>query len=133
MLTNSLKAQTRSIAIAAAPDDVFDLVADPARLPEWAPGAARTARQDGDHWILENEQGEVRIAVRSSRELGTVDLLSAEDERQGVFTRVLPNEEGSEYQFTMLFPAEVPEQAVAEQMSIVESELKTVRALCERQ
>lgn len=50
-----------------------------------------------------------------------------------MFTRVLPNEEGSEYQFTMLFPAEVPEQAVAEQMSIVESELKTVRALCERQ
>jgi uncharacterized protein YndB with AHSA1/START domain len=131
MPINSLKAQTRSIAIAAGTDTVFDLVADPAQLPRWAPGAARTARQDGDHWILENEGGESRIQLRASREHGTADFLSADDPRQGVFSRVLPNGEGSEYQFTMLFPADLPEEAVAAQLTIIESELQTVRALCE--
>ena len=84
---------------------------------------------EGDDWIVENDQGEIRLTVRTSPDHGTVDLLTAEN--QGVFTRVLPNGEGSEYQFTMLFPAEVPDDAVAAQMTIVEGELEAVRALCE--
>jgi uncharacterized protein YndB with AHSA1/START domain len=133
MHTTSAFALTQSISIAASPQDVFDLVADPYALPSWAPGAARTVRPDGDHWILENDQGETRIRVRASRDHGTVDLLSAEDPRQGVFTRVLPNGEGSEYQFTLLLPAELADEAVAQQLTIIESELQAVRTLCEKQ
>jgi uncharacterized protein YndB with AHSA1/START domain len=131
MHTTSAFALTQSISIAASPRDVFDLVADPYALPRWAPGVAHTVRPDGDHWILENDQGETRITVRASRDHGTVDLLSAEDPRQGAFTRVLPNGEGSEYQFTLLLPAELADEAVAQQLTIVESELQAVRTLCE--
>jgi hypothetical protein len=130
MHTNSLlTAQTRSISIAAPPRAVFDLVSDPQALPRWAPGVARSVRVDGDDWIIENDQGETRVTVRASPDHGTVDLLTGEN--QGVFTRVLPNGAGSEYQFTMLFPAQLPDDAVAEQMTIVEAELEAVRALCE--
>jgi uncharacterized protein YndB with AHSA1/START domain len=52
---------------------------------------------------------------------------------QGVFTRVLPNGAGSEYQFTMLFPAELGAEAIGEQLKTVEAELEAVRALCEEQ
>jgi hypothetical protein len=132
MHTTSLsRAETRSIAIDAPADVVLDLVADPQALPRWAPGVARTVRQDGEAWILDNGEAEVRIVIRASREHGTVDLLSAEDPRQGVFTRVLPNGAGSEYQFTLFFPAEVPEEAVVKQLAIVDEELQAVRALCE--
>jgi uncharacterized protein YndB with AHSA1/START domain len=124
-----LTARTRSISIAATPRAVFDLVTDPTALPRWAPGVARAVRVEGDDWILENDQGETRITVRTSRDHGTVDLMAAEN--QGVFTRVLPNGAGSEYQFTLMFPAEVPDDAVAEQLTIVEAELEAVRALCE--
>ncbi len=130
MLTNSLlTAQTRSISIAASPRAVFDVVSDPQALPRWAPGFARAVRVEGDEWIVETEQGEIRVTVRTSPDHGTFDLLTGEN--QGVFTRVLPNGEGSEYQFTMLFPADVPEDAVAAQMTVVEGELEAVRALCE--
>jgi len=132
MPTNSLlTSHTRSIAIAASPSVVFDLVTDPAALPRWAPGLARAVRVDGDDWILENDQGETRVTVRTSREHGTVDLLTGEN--QGAFSRVLPSGAGSEYQFTLLFPAEVADDAIAQQMIVVEGELEAVRALCEDQ
>ena len=132
MHTNSLlTAHTRSISIAASPRAVFDLVTDPAALPRWAPGVAGAVRVDGDDWILENDQGETRLTVHASRDHGTFDLLVAEN--QGVFTRVLPNGAGSEYQFTMLFPAELGDDAIGEQLKTVEAELAAVRALCEEQ
>jgi hypothetical protein len=48
-----------------------------------------------------------------------------------VRSRVLPNGSGSEYLFTLFFPADTPEAAVAQQMAVVQDELETVRALCE--
>jgi uncharacterized protein YndB with AHSA1/START domain len=131
MHTNLLITQTRSIAIAASPQTVFDLVADPSTLPNWAPGFARAIRPDGDHWIVENDQGEARILVRTSREHGTIDILSADEPRQGAYTRVLPNGTGSEYQFTLQFPPDAPEEAIAQQMAVVDAELQAVRTLCE--
>ena len=131
MHTNLRLSHTRSIAIAAPPETVFDLVSDPAALPRWAPGFARSARPSGDHWIIENDQGEARIVVHSSREHGTVDILSADDPGQGAYSRVLPNGTGSEYQFTLQFPSDAPEDAITAQMAVVDAELEAVRALCE--
>jgi hypothetical protein len=131
MHTNFNRSQTRSISIAAAPRTVFDLVSDPSALPRWAPGFARSARPAGDHWVIENDQGESRIVVRSSREHGTVDILSADDPSQGAYSRVLPNGTGSEYQFTLQFPPDAAEDAITEQMAVVDAELQAVRALCE--
>ncbi|OXM66172.1 MULTISPECIES: SRPBCC family protein [Amycolatopsis] len=105
---------TESISIAAAPQTVFDLVSDPGQLPKWAPGVDAT-----------------RVNVRASREHGTVDFFAADNPDAGVYTRVLPNGPGAEYQFTMFFPDGTPETAVAEQASVVRGELETVRALCE--
>ncbi|WP_020392244.1 SRPBCC family protein [Kribbella catacumbae] len=131
MHTNLLVTQTRSISISASPQAVFDLVADPSTLPQWAPGFARAIRPDGDHWIVENDQGEARIIVRTSREHGTVDILSADDPSQGAYSRVLPNGTGSEYQFTLQFPQDAPEDAVTQQLATVDAELEAVRRLCE--
>ncbi|WP_435120440.1 SRPBCC family protein [Amycolatopsis thermoflava] len=105
---------TESISIAATPQTVFDLVSDPSRLPKWAPGVDAT-----------------RVRVRASREHGTVDFFAADNPDAGVYTRVLPNGEGAEYQFTMFFQDGTPETVVAEQASVVRGELDTVRTLCE--
>lgn len=131
MHTNLQLTQTRSISIAASPQTVLDLVADPSTLPKWAPGFARSIRPDGDQWIVENDQGEARILVRASREHGTVDILSADEPSQGAYSRVLPNGTGSEYQFTLQFPQDAPEDAIAQQMATVDAELEAVRSLCE--
>jgi hypothetical protein len=125
-------AHTRSIAIAAPPDAVVDLLADGDRLPEWAPDFAAEVRAEGDHWLVGSGDGQFRIRIRGSAELGTVDILSAEDERTGAFGRVIPNGDGSEFLFTLLFPPDTDGQAIAAQMEVVESELERVRVLAER-
>ncbi len=43
----------------------------------------------------------------------------------------MPNGTGSEYLFTLFFPDGTPEEAVTKQMTVVEEELRTIRALCE--
>jgi Polyketide cyclase / dehydrase and lipid transport len=129
--TSALRAETRSIFIAATPDAVLDLVADPRNLPRWAPDFARAVRPDAGDWLIDTGDGEARVTVRASREHGTLDLLAAAAPDRGAFTRVLPNGGGSEYLFTLLFADHVDEAAVARQMAIVEDELRAVRALCE--
>ena len=132
MHTNTTnRAETRTISIAAPAATVLALVADPRRLPEWAPAFARGVQPDGDDWLIDTGDGQVRITVRVSPEHGTVDLLRATDPARGAFTRVLPNHDGSEYLFTLFFPDGTGDAAVARQMATVEDELEAVRALCE--
>ena len=128
---STLRSETRTISIATPPATVLDVVGDARRLPSWAPAFARTIRPDGAHWIVDDGERELRIAVRVDRDHGTVDLLSAEDDRRGAFARVLPNGGGSEFLFTLFFGPGTDEDAVARQMTVVEEELRSVRALCE--
>jgi uncharacterized protein YndB with AHSA1/START domain len=125
------RSETRTISIRANPSAVFDLLSDASAFPRWAPAFAPAIRPDGDHWIVERDGSEARIAVRVSRDSGTVDILRAERPTSGAFMRVLPNGEGSELLFTLFFPAGTDEQAVVAQMTTVEQELEAVRSLCE--
>ncbi len=118
---------SRSIAIDATPAQVFAFVADPRNLPLWAPGAVKTVEPDGDLWVFHNADSERRVNVRTSSEHGTVDLLAADDPTSGVFTRVVPNGTGAEYQFTLFFPEGTPEEAVTAQSAVIDEELATVR------
>jgi hypothetical protein len=120
---------SRSIAIDATPAKVFDFVAEPRNLPLWAPGAVKSVEPSGDDWIFHNGDSERRVIVRTSQEYGTVDLLSPDG--PGVFTRVVPNGTGAEYQFTLFFPEGTPEDAVTAQSDIIDEELVTVRTHCE--
>jgi uncharacterized protein YndB with AHSA1/START domain len=123
-----MRTESRSIAIAAPPEAVFAYVADPRNLPAWAPAFATAVRPDGDDWLVTQGDAELRVAVRTSAEHGTVDLLSTQDARRGAFTRVVPSHEGSAYVFTLHFEDDTPETAVARQMATVEEELRAVRA-----
>ncbi len=131
MLTISGHAETRTISIAASPSAVFDFVGDAQNLLKWAPGFAPNISASGDEWVVDYGTETLRLIVRTSRDGGTVDFLRAHDPRTGGFSRVLPNGEGAEYQFTLVFPAGTPEAAVADQLKIIDGELQTVREFCE--
>lgn len=131
MHTISGRAETRTISIAAPPSSVFDFVGDARNLPKWAPGFAPNISASGDEWVVDYGSEKLRLRVRTSRDGGTVDFLRSEDPRTGGFTRVLPNGEGAEYQFTLLFPAGTPDAAVADQLKIIDEELASVRRFCE--
>ncbi|MBA2554960.1 MAG: SRPBCC family protein [Geodermatophilaceae bacterium] len=128
---STLRAETRTISIAASPSAVYAFLADPYNLPRWAPDFASAVRPSGTDWLVDQGSAEVAITVRVSPEHGTIDLLAAANHSRGAFTRVVPNGEGSEYLFTLFFAAETGEAAVEKQMTVVEEELRTIRASCE--
>jgi hypothetical protein len=132
MHTISSHSETRAVSIAAPPERVLAYVGDAQNLPSWAPRFASAVRADGDHWAIQSGDAELKIAVSVSHEHGTVDLLAAADRRLGAFSRVIPNGEGCEYLFTLLFPEGTPTATIADQMKVVEDELGTVRSECER-
>jgi len=124
-------AETRSISIAARPAAVLDLLADARRLPDWAPAFASAVEPDGPDWIIYSDGAPLRIRMHVCRDHGTVDLLRPADPRRGARLRVLPNENGSELVFTLIFPVGAASDVIARQMTTVESELCAVRDLCE--
>ena len=130
-----LTIDSQTIAIRAPREAVLDLVGDPLQLPRWAPAFAQSARPDGEEWVVEAGEGELRIRVRVSRELGTVDFLAAgmpDGVEIGAFSRVVPAGPGSAYTFTRFFPDDMPPEDVARAQEVVAQELRTVRDLCER-
>jgi hypothetical protein len=129
------RSDTQSISIEAPREAVLALVSDPTAFPRWASGFARAVRVDGPDWLVETGEGEVRLRVRVSAELGTVDYLltaALPDREIGAFSRVVPNGRGCDYIFTRFFPDEVSDAELADERAVVAVELQTVRALCER-
>lgn len=122
---------TRSISINTAPQVVFDLVSDPLRLPDWAPRFASSVEPAGQDWTVESGESKFRIRVLVCPEHGVVDLVRPGDTNRGAFMRVLRNGDGSEFVFTLIFPGGAPDEVIDQQMRTVETELRTVRDLCE--
>jgi hypothetical protein len=129
------RSDTQAISIDVPPSAVIDLLTDAAEFPRWAAGFARAVRVDGDDWIVDTGEGEVRLRVRVSREFGTVDYLLADAlpmREIGAFSRVVPNGRGSDFVLTQFFADDMRDADLADQRAIVAVELQTVRALCER-
>ena len=122
------RSETRTISIAASPATVLDLVGDANALPRWAPNLATSVRPENGHWMVNDE---LLIDLRVDRVLGTVDILRPKLPPTGAYSRVVPNGEGSEYLFTLFFGDGTPEEAITKQMTVVQEELRTIRALCE--
>src|ERR1700754_4684722 len=99
---------TQTISIDAPPDAVLAVVGDARNLPRWAPGFARSVRADGEGWIVDTGEREVRRHIPVSREHGTVDFLARPGAPHGLFTRVVGNGDGS--QLTFVFVGDGSEQ-----------------------
>ena len=123
------RSETRSISIQASPAKVLDLVGDANALPRWAPNFAASVRAENGHWVVDDE---LLIDLRVDRELGTVDILRA---RAPADRRLQPRRPQRRRQRVPVH-AVLPRRhrrgaAVTQQMTVVEEELRTIRALCE--
>ncbi|GAB3159908.1 SRPBCC family protein [Amycolatopsis stemonae] len=127
------RAETRSISVATSPEQVFDYLADPRHVPEWAPGFASAIEHDHDEiWRVHTEAGPRQVVVKAAKAHGVVDVVSADAPNLGLFTRVVPNLTGAELIFSLFFPADTDPAAVDAQMAVVDQELRAVRERVER-
>jgi hypothetical protein len=129
-----MRANTQSITIAASPEAVFALVADPAKLPSWAIGFAKGVRREGGAWLVRTTGGrEMPIRVDADPSRGTVDYYMGVEPGVEVpaASRVVPNGAGAEYTFTMFQPPGLPDDAFQAQIDELARELTVLKARVE--
>lgn len=128
-----MRADTRAVSIDADSAKVFRFVADPAQLPRWAVGFAKTVRQDGERWIVMTGGGEVPIRVRADPATGVVDFVMnpAPGVEVAASSRVLARGAGAEYVFTQVQPAGMSDEAFTRSAAAVAQELTVLKALLE--
>jgi hypothetical protein len=129
-----MRASTQSITIAASPEAVFAVVADPAKLPSWAIGFAHGVRREGGTWLVRTGGGrELPIRIDADPGHGTVDYYMGVRPGAEVpaATRVVPNDTGAEYTFTMFQPPGLPDDAFETQIDELARELTVLKARLE--
>lgn len=125
------RAATQTISIAAPPVAVFEVIADPLRLPEWAPTFARAVEPVGKRWKVTTWTGQEIADVVAVREPAwTVDIVrGAHRQTAGPRLRAIPSDRGSELIYTTLFPLGTADAVVDARTRAVGDELETIRAL----
>jgi uncharacterized protein YndB with AHSA1/START domain len=127
----------QTVAIEAPADAVFDYLADPQRLPEWA-HAFRTVANGRATLQTPRGAAEIGLEVRASREHGTVDwVMTFPDGSIGrAHSRVVAAAPGRcLYSFMLLappVPLEQVEGALEEQARTLAQELSRLRQRLER-
>jgi hypothetical protein len=62
-----------STLINRPPDEVYEYAADPANLPEWAPGLGTSVEQIDGQWFVQTSTGRVGFALAPRNTYGVLD------------------------------------------------------------
>ena len=128
-----------TVTINRPPAEVYDFVADPRNLPQWAAGLARSSvEQVGDYWVADAPFGKVRIKFAERNALGVLDHdVTFDDAATGQTVtvhnpmRVLPHGAGSEFVFTLFRQPNMTDEQFAADKAAVEQDLRTLKTLLE--
>jgi len=75
----AMEARTITLTVPAAPETVFDFIADVENLPRWAAGFCERLEISAGRWTALTSFGDLWIELAGDARAGTVDLLAAED------------------------------------------------------
>jgi hypothetical protein len=134
----SLAVQSRVITqhVACEWRRAYALAADPARLPDWASGLARSALvRDGDHWTVKTpESGDARMRFAPLNDFGVLDHWVTPEGVPEVYLpfRVIGVGPGAcELQFTLLRQPHMDDAAFERDAEWIARDLQSLRDLLE--
>jgi hypothetical protein len=92
-----------STLINRPPDEVYEFAADPANLPEWAPGLGTSVQQIDGQWFVETSAGRVLFAFSPRNAYGVLDHEVTLPSGEVLYNpmRVTRNGSGSEVVFSL--------------------------------
>ena len=99
-----MRSETVTTVLDAPRNQVFALLSDIERLPEWATEFARELRRDGDDYKVVNGLGEFYFSIMSDEDSGVIDMFAGPSkDAMAVFpTRAVALPDGrTAYSFTM--------------------------------
>jgi hypothetical protein len=126
--------RTHTVAVGIAVDvaRVYAYASDPANLPTWAPGFAKSIEKQGDVWIAQTTMGEARVRFAPENSFGVLDhevTLSSETFQNPM--RVIPNGSGSEVLFTLIQLPGITDDQFDTDLDTVRADLNKLRTVLE--
>ena len=119
-----MHADTQTITLPVSFEEAFSFLAQPENLPRWAVGFARGIRREGDDWIVQTAQGEMPVRVVADALRGTIDFhMRAPGIEVIAYSRVVPNDAGTEYVFTQFQQPGMADDVFAGQRAALAEEL----------
>jgi hypothetical protein len=130
-----MKSYTQSITVNASPQKLFHFLANPANLPKWAIFCHGISLQ-GTDWMVQTDFGAAKIRFDIHEKLGIIDFYISltPNLEMPSYSRILPNETGSEYLFTHLQPSDIPDDVyVRDVVGMIDKELAAIKQLMENE
>lgn len=114
----------------------YEVAADPARLPDWASGLAKSALvPHGDHWIVRTpESGDARMRFAPANDFGVLDHWVAPEGVPEVYLpfRVIDvAPDACEFQFTLLRQPHMDDAAFERDAAWIARDLQSLKQLLE--
>lgn len=116
------------------PAVVYDYAANPANLPQWAAGLARTTvEQVDDQWIAESPMGRVTVTFAEHNDYGVLDHVVTLPSGESVYNpvRVIPHGDVSEVVFTLRQQSGMTEDQFDRDAEAVQADLATLKQVLE--
>jgi hypothetical protein len=125
--------RTLSISIDCDRAKVYEFVSNPENLPRWAKSFCKSVSKSNDDWIMETARGAMEVGFAKSNDFGVLDHYVNPTPEIEVYVpmRVLPNGSGSEVIFTLFQLPDMSNQQFAEDVGMVERDLKTLKDVLE--
>lgn len=120
-----MRADTQTISIDTAPDQVQRYLGGPQNLPRWAVGFAKAVRPATDGgWVVEAGAGEMGLRIDVDARTGTIDFWMTP--APGVLVLA-----AQEYVFTQFQGPGMPDDVFARSVQTLRHELTVLKALLE--
>ena len=127
-----MRSETVTTVLDAAPRDVFTLLSDIERLPEWATEFARELRREGDDYKVVNGLGEFYFSIAADERSGVIDMFAGPTkDAMAVFpTRAVALPDGrTAYSFTMFQAPGMPDELFEAQHASLRREFANIERL----
>ena len=121
-----------NVSINRSADDVYHFASNPENFPKWVDFVKSVTRQD-DFWIGHTDAGDLKIRFTPLNNLGVIDheVTLPNGETVNNPMRVVPNNEGCEFIFTLFRMPGRTEKEFNEDANAVSADLQTLKMLIE--
>lgn len=113
--------------------EVYDYAADPAHLPEWAPGLGSSVENVEGRWFVETPGGRAGLAFVERNEFGVLDHEVALPSGDVIYNpmRVVPNGDGCDVVFSLRRLPDMSSEDFARDAGLVQADLTRLKQVLE--
>jgi hypothetical protein len=122
-----------SEAINRSAADVYEYAADPANLPQWAPGLGTSVENVDGRWFVETSDGRLGLAFAQRNELGVLDHEVTLPSGDVIYNpmRVVPDGDGCEVVFHLRRMPGMSDEEFARDAGLVQADLTRLKQVLE--